>query len=70
MNAASIRLIKSMAMTATGITAMNLPITPDTNNSGMKAITVVITDVVTAGITSYVPSTAAWTNDLPICRCS
>ena len=59
MNVASTSEISSAAITATGITARNLPITPATNNSGTKAMTVVTTDAATLGSTSYVPSMAA-----------
>ena len=70
MNVLSISEITSMAITTIGITAMNLPITPGTNNSGANAIIVVLTDAITEGSTSTVPSTAARTNRLPICRCA
>ena len=58
----------NMAITANGITAMNLPITPDTKNIGQKAMIVVVTDASTDGITSTVPSIAACFRDLPRCR--
>ena len=35
MNVLSIREITSIAITTSGITAMNLPMIPGTNNSGM-----------------------------------
>ena len=56
-------------MNANGITAMNLPITPDTKQSGKKVITVVSTLEMTLGITSTVPSIAAAERLLPIRRC-
>ena len=46
-------------MNAKGMTAMNLPITPETKSSGMNVITVVITPDTTEGTTSAVPSIAA-----------
>ena len=49
----------SVAMNAKGMTAMNLPITPETKSSGMNVITVVITPDTTDGTTSAVPSIAA-----------
>ena len=55
-------------MKANGITAMNLPITPETNKSGMNVITVVITPDTTDGSTSAVPSIAACTRPFPILR--
>ena len=51
--------INRQAMTVTGRMPMNLPITPLTNISGANAMIVVHTLVVTLGITSAVPSTAA-----------
>ena len=42
----------SIAITATGITAIHLPITPATNMSGTNAMIVVPTEVITAGNTS------------------
>ena len=49
-----------MAITAIGMTAMNLPITPDTKNKGTKAMIVVVTEATTEGSTSQVPLMAAW----------
>ena len=49
----------SMAMTAIGITAMNFPMTPETNSIGPKATMVVETEAITEGATSLVPSMAA-----------
>ena len=62
--------IASIAMTANGITAMNFPITPETKNMGANAMIVVVTEAVTLGMTSTVPSMAAWTNDFFICMCA
>ncbi len=59
----------NITITANGITAMNLPITPGTNSRGRNAMMVVVTDANTEGTTSYVPSIAASTNPLPIWRC-
>ena len=55
-------------MTVTGRMPTNFPITPTTNISGANAITVVQMLVVTDGITSAVPSTAARMYGLPISR--
>ena len=43
-------------MIAAGITAVNFPIVPLTKSKGAKATTVVMTAVITDGITSTVPS--------------
>ena len=51
--------IASMAITAAGMTAKNLPMIPAIKSSGAKAIIVVDTDAETAGKTSEVPSMAA-----------
>ena len=59
----------NVVMKANGITAMNLPITPDTKHSGRKVITVVSTLEITLGTTSTVPSIAAAVRLLPIRRC-
>ena len=56
-------------MNAKGMTAMNFPITPETNKSGRNVITVVITPDTTDGSTSAVPSIAAWVGPFPILRC-
>ena len=69
MNVLSIREKINITITATGITAMNLPITPGTNSSGTKATIVVATDATTEGSTSWAPSTAASKRVLPIWRC-
>ena len=61
--------IRSVLMKAKGITAMNLPITPETKQSGRNVITVVNTLEITLGTTSTVPSIAACTRGLPIRRC-
>ena len=58
-----------MAMIATGITAMNFPITPSTKKNGMNAMIVVLTAVITDGMTSTVPSIDAVMKSLPINRC-
>ena len=55
----SINEIRSMAMTAKGITAKNFPITPVTKNIGTKAMIVVAMEAATEGNTSTVPSIAA-----------
>ena len=44
--------ITNMAIIASGMTAMNLPITPLTKNSGVNAMTVVAMDAITDGSTS------------------
>ena len=60
MNTPSSTEISSVAITASGSTAKNLPITPETKNIGMKAIIVVATEANTDGATSATPSMAAW----------
>ena len=70
MNVLSNSEIASMAMTASGSTAKNFPITPVTKNIGMNAMIVVVTEVATEGSTSRVPSTAAWTKPFPRSRCA
>ncbi len=52
MNIASSNEMISMAMTAKGMTAKNLPITPATNIKGTKAMIVVATEANTDGSTS------------------
>ncbi len=52
MSVASASEINSAAITAGGITPMNLPITPATNAKGTKAITVVNTAEKILGTTS------------------
>ncbi len=69
MNIASNSEMISMAITARGMTAKNLPITPATNISGTNAIMVVATDAKTDGNTSYVPSIAAPTRLSVMVRC-
>ena len=56
-------------MKAKGMTAMNLPITPDTKHSGRNVITVVSTLEITLGTTSTVPSIAAVVRLFPMRRC-
>ena len=62
--------ISSMAITASGSTVVNRPSRPVTNNIGRNAMTVVITDVTTDGMTSSVPSIAACAKFLPCERCT
>ncbi len=52
-------------ITAMGITAMNLPMMPAMNISGIKATTVVETAMTTGPPTSFKPSTTAAEGDLP-----
>ena len=58
------RDMSSMDTTACGSTVVNRPSRPVTNSMGMKAMTVVITDVMTDGRTSV----AACANDFPCIR--
>ena len=57
-----------IAITAIGMIAMNLPITPVTYINGKNAIIVVATEAQTAGSTSAVPSMDALTKSMPLCR--